>query len=73
MDVINLPENPGLTVLNLSNASDAKLKGHLRKLTLNLKNSSSVKKNIINKRYGLSCDECEVSMEGASDIKQDVL
>ena len=44
-----------------------------RKLTLNLKNSSSVKKNIINKRYGLSCDECEVSMEGASDIKQDVL
>ena len=36
-------------------------------ITLNLKNASSVKKNIINKNYALSCDECEVSMEDASD------
>lgn len=83
---IELPTNPNLTVLdlsnasdiegevnaeeltiNLANASDAKLTGHIGKLTLNLKNASSIKKNIINKHYALSCDECEVSMEDASD------
>ena len=83
---IELPTNPNLTVLdlsnasdiegevnaeeltiNLANASDAKLTGHVGKLTLNLKNASSIKKNIINKHYALSCDECEVSMEDASD------
>ena len=53
--------------INMANASDAKLTGHVGKLTLNLKNASSIKKNIINKHYALSCDECEVSMEDASD------
>ena len=36
-------------------------------MTLNLKDASGIKKNIINSRYGFSCDECEVSMEDASD------
>ena len=53
--------------INLTDASDAKLNGHVGKLILNLKDASGIKKNIINKRYGLSCDECEVSMEDASD------
>ena len=53
--------------LNLTDGSDAKLNGHVGKLILNLKDASGIKKNIINKRYGLSCDECEVSMEDASD------
>ena len=53
--------------INLRNASDAKLKGYVKKLTLNLKDASVIKKNIINSRYGFSCDECEVSMEDASD------
>ena len=53
--------------INLRNASDAKLKGYVKKLTLNLKDASAIKKNIINSRYGFSCDECEVSMEDASD------
>ena len=83
---IELPVNPDLTVLslsdasefegeinaenltiNLADASNAQLKGHIEKLTLNLTDASSIKKNIINDRYGLSCDECEVSMEDASD------
>ena len=53
--------------IHLTGASDAKLTGHIRKLIFNLKGASSIKKNIINQRYGLSCDECEVTMEGASD------
>ena len=83
---IELPVNPDLTKLtlsdasdikgevnaeeltiNLRDASDAKLKGYVKKLTLNLKDASGIKKNIINSRYGLSCDECAVSMEDASD------
>ena len=83
---IELPVNPNLTELtlsdasdikgkvnaeeltiNLRNASDANLKGYVKKLTLNLKDASGIKKNIINSRYGFSCDECEVSMEDASD------
>ena len=54
--------------INLTDASDAKLNGHVGKLILNLKDASAIKKNIINKCYGLSCDECEVSMEDASDV-----
>lgn len=53
--------------INLTDASDAKLSGHVGKLILNLKDASAIKKNIINKCYGLSCDECEVSMEDACD------
>ena len=53
--------------INLTDASDANLKGHVGKLSINLKDASGIKKNIINKRYGLSCDECEVSMEDATD------
>ena len=53
--------------INLTDASDAKLNGHVGKLILNLKDASGIKKNIINKCYGLSCNECEVSMEDASD------
>ena len=83
---IEIPANPNLTKLSLSNASDiegelnaedltihlanasdAKLTGHVGKLTINLENASDIKKNIINSRYGLSCDECEVFMESASD------
>ena len=83
---IELPVNPNLTELtlsdasdikgevnaeeltiNLRDASDAKLNGYVKKLTLNLKDASGIKKNIINSRYGLSCDECAVSMEDASD------
>ena len=83
---IELPVNPNLTELtlsdasdikgevnaeeltiNLRDASDAKLKGYVKKLALNLKDASCIKKNIINSRYGLSCDECAVSMEDASD------
>lgn len=82
---IELPANPNLTVVSLSDASDIKgeinaeeltinltdashveLKGKVGKLLLNLEDSSSIKKNIINKQYGLSCDECEVSMNNAS-------
>ena len=83
---IELPVNPNLTELtlsdasdiegdvnaeeltiNLRNASDAKLKGYVKNLALNLKDASGIKKNVINSRYGLSCDECTVSMEDASD------
>ena len=53
--------------INLTDASDAKLDGHVGKLILNLKDASAIKKNIVNKCYGLSCDECEVSMEDACD------
>ena len=53
--------------INLTDASDAKLSGHVGKLILNLKDASAIKKNIVNKCYGLSCDECEVSMEDACD------
>ena len=53
--------------INLTDASDAKLNGYVGKLILNLKDASAIKKNIINKCYGLSCDECEVSMEDACD------
>ena len=53
--------------INLTDASDAKLNGHIGKLILKLKDASAIKKNVINKCYGLSCDECEVSMEDASD------
>ena len=53
--------------INLTDASDAKLNGHVGKLILNLKDASGIRKNIINKCYGLSCDECEVSMEDACD------
>lgn len=54
-------------VINLTDASDANLQGHVGKLTIKLDDASSIKKNIINNRYALSCDECEVSMSGASD------
>lgn len=54
-------------IINLSDASDAILIGHVGKLTLNIEDASSIKKIIIHKRYGLSCDECEVSIEDASD------
>ena len=54
-------------VLSLTDASDARLQGHIGKLKINLDDASSIKKNIVNKRYALSCDECEVSMSGASD------
>ena len=53
--------------INLTDASDAKLNGHIEKLILNLKDASAIEKNIINKCYGLSCDECKVSMEDACD------
>lgn len=84
---IELPANPNLTKLNISDASeingeinaenltinmtdasDAILRGYVGKLTLNLEEASGIKKVIINnERYGLSCDECEVYMEDASD------
>ncbi len=54
-------------VISLTDASDAKLQGHIGKLKINLDDASSIKKNVVNKRYALSCDECEVSMSGASD------
>ena len=83
---VELPANPNLTKLNLSDASDiegeinaevltinmtdaseVKLKGHVGQLILNLKDASGIRKTTINRRYGLSCDVCEVSMEDASD------
>ena len=54
-------------IIHLANASDAQLTGHVGELTLNFKNASSIKKNIIGQRYGLSCDNCDVALEDASN------
>jgi hypothetical protein len=54
-------------VINMTDASNANLQGHAERLIINLDAASRIRKNIINKRYALSCDECEVSMSGASD------
>ena len=54
--------------MNLEDASHAKVQGHIEKLTINLEDASHIDRQIIDNRYALSCDECNVSLEDASSV-----
>lgn len=55
-------------LFNLEDASHAKVKGHIERLTINLEDASHIDRQIIDNRYALSCDECNVSLEDASSV-----
>ena len=55
-------------LFNLADASHAKVQGHIEKLTINLEDASHIDRQIIDNRYALSCDECNVSLEDASSV-----
>ncbi len=55
-------------LFNLTGASHAKVQGHVEKLTINVEDASHIDRQIIDNRYALSCDECNVSLEDASSV-----
>jgi hypothetical protein len=54
--------------LEMSGASDATLEGQVDMLMINLSGASNIKKTIDGNRYGFSCDQCEGTMTGASNV-----
>lgn len=55
-------------LFNLADASHAKVQGNIERLTMNLEDASHIDRQIIDNRYALSCDECNVSLEDASSV-----
>lgn len=54
-------------VMNLSGASDADLTGSVKNLRMALSGSSDLIEKVSHHQYGLSCEQCKVSLSGASD------
>ena len=54
--------------LELSGASDATLEGQVDRLMINLSGASNIKKTINGNKYGFTCDQCEGTMTGASNV-----
>ena len=54
--------------LELSGASDATLEGQVDMLMINLSGASNIKKTINGNKYGFTCDQCEGTMTGASNV-----
>ena len=54
--------------LEMSGASDATLEGQVDMLMINLSGASNIKKTIDGNRYGFTCDQCEGTMTGASNV-----
>ena len=54
--------------LELSGASDATLEGQVDMLMINLSGASNIKKTINGNRYGFTCDQCEGTITGASNV-----
>jgi hypothetical protein len=57
----------GLLDLDISGASTVAIEGSATKLVMNLSDASEVSKKVSGNRYALACDECDVTMSGASD------
>lgn len=53
--------------MELSGASDAALMGLVKNLKIELSGASNIVKQVVEKYYGLMCENCEGTMSGASD------
>ena len=54
--------------LDMSGASNATLEGQVGTLKIDLTGASDIKKTINGNRYGFTCDQCEGTMTGASNV-----
>ncbi len=54
--------------LDMSGASNATFEGQVGTLKINLTGASDIKKTINGNRYGFTCDQCEGTMIGASNV-----
>ncbi|MBR4468252.1 MAG: DUF2807 domain-containing protein [Bacteroidales bacterium] len=54
--------------LEMSGASEATFEGQVDMLKINLTGASDIKKTINGNRYGFTCDQCEGTMSGASNV-----
>ena len=54
--------------LEMSGASEATFEGQVDMLKINLTGASDIKKTINGNRYGFTCDQCEGTVSGASNV-----